>query len=235
VCFHPITSTEIRCSFLLAWNGDTCFDASNWVASLGFLIDFTSCELYTFLLSFIFILIWMELSLQKVTLQECLLPWIEWITICQVLHTKLLVDFFLLSFWIWMARGNGDETYLLVCPIVDHQHHKQTHWTLPCWCVTALLWCATNDGIVMITCLCAFVMWTSCCHGVLVCKECYDDISKECGDNNVRGGISQLIAQGAWGWKEGEIWYHWFIGWLFELVLNIEVSFQNLLSFKIRW
>jgi hypothetical protein len=149
---------------------------------------------------------------------------IEWITLCQVLHTKLFVEFFLLSFWIWMAQGNGDETYLLVCPIVDHQHHKQTHWTLPCWCVTILLRCATNDGIVMITCLCAFVMWTSYCHGVLFCKECYDDIRKECCDNNVRGGISQLIAQGAWGWKEGEIWYHWFIGWLLELVPNIEVS-----------
>ncbi len=159
--------------------GISHFDASNWVASLGFFIGFTSFvvsrELYTFLLSFFF-LIWMELSLQKVTLQECLLPWIEWITICQVFHTKLFVDFFWLSFRIRMAQGNGDETYLLVCPIVDHQHHKQTHYTFPCWCGATLLWLATNDGIVMTTCLCAFVMWTSCCHGVLVCKECYNDI-----------------------------------------------------------
>jgi hypothetical protein len=77
--------------------GISHFDASNWVASLGFLIGFTSFvvpwKLYTFLLSFFFF-IWMELSFQKVTLQECLLPWIEWITICQVLHTKIFVDFF---------------------------------------------------------------------------------------------------------------------------------------------
>jgi hypothetical protein len=60
---------------------------------IGFTSFVVSQKLYTFLFSFFF-LIWMELSLQKVTLQECLLPWIEWITICQVLHIKLFVDFF---------------------------------------------------------------------------------------------------------------------------------------------
>ncbi len=153
-------------------------DASNWVASLSFFIGFisfvVSWELYTFLLSFFF-MIWMELPLQKVTLQECMLPWIEWITICQVLHTKLFFEFFLLSFWIWMARGNGDETYLLVCPIMII-NTKQTHCTFPYWCVTTLLQLSTNDNIVMTTYLCAFVMWTSCCHGVLICKDCYNDI-----------------------------------------------------------
>jgi hypothetical protein len=49
-----------------------------------------------------------------------------------------------------------------------------------------LLRLATKDRIVMSTCLCAFVMWTSCCHGVLVCKECYNECT-ECCDNKVRG------------------------------------------------
>jgi len=57
--------------------GISHFDASNWVASPRFLIGFTSLvvsrKLYTFLLSFFF-LIGMELSFQKIALQECLLP-----------------------------------------------------------------------------------------------------------------------------------------------------------------
>ncbi len=141
--------------------GISDFDASNWIASLGFLIGFisfvVSWEFYAFLLSFFF-LIWMELSLQKVTPQECLLPWIEWITFCQVLHTKLFVDFVLLSFLILMAQGNGAETCWFVQLLIINTINKPiAHFH-----VDVLLHCC--DLLLMMT-----LLWLHVCV-LLLCE-----------------------------------------------------------------